>query len=87
MLEGELDMATAPTFAAKLTEACKDKPAELRIDVTDLKYCDSSGLREFVRAAEVCTSNETDLRIVGASRIVHQVFAVSGLGDRFAFEP
>lgn len=87
MLEGELDMATAPTFAAKLTEACKDKPAELRIDVTDLKYCDSSGLREFVRAAEVCTSNDTDLRIVGASRIVRQVFAVTALGDRFAFEP
>jgi anti-anti-sigma regulatory factor len=37
VLEGELDMATAPTFAAKLTEACKDKPAELRIDVTALR--------------------------------------------------
>jgi hypothetical protein len=26
VLEGELDMATAPIFAASLTEACKDRP-------------------------------------------------------------
>jgi anti-anti-sigma factor len=87
VLEGELDMATAPTFAAELTEACKDKPAELRIDVAELRYCDSSGLREFVRAAEVCTSNDTDLRIVGARRILHEVFAITGLANTFVFEP
>ncbi len=86
MLEGELDMATAPTLAARLAEACKDQPAELRIDLTALGYCDSSGLREFVRAAAVCTSNGTDLRIVGASRVVHEVFAITGLADMFVFE-
>jgi hypothetical protein len=40
-----------------------------------------------VRAAEVCTSNDTDLRIVGASRIVHEVFVITGLADMFVFEP
>jgi len=80
-------MATDPPFAAKLAEACKDKTTELRIHVTDLKYCNSAGLREFVRAVEVGTSGDTYLTIVGASRIVHQVIAVTGLGDRFGFEP
>lgn len=42
---------------------------------------------QIIRAAEVCTSNDTDLRIVGASRIVHEVFAITGLADMFVFEP
>ena len=86
VLEGELDLATAPMFAAKLTQACTDKPAELRIDLTHLTYCDSSGLREFVRAAEVCASNDTQLRIVGARRWVHQAFVITNLADDFSFE-
>jgi anti-anti-sigma factor len=87
VLQGDLDMATAPTFAERLAEACRDKPAELRIDVTKLIYIDSSGLREFVRAAELCARNDTKLRIVGATRVVHQVFALTGLADEFSFEP
>jgi anti-anti-sigma factor len=87
VLEGELDMATAPMFASKVTEACKDQPAELVIDLKELTFCDSSGIREFVHAAEVCAGNDTNLRMVGARRGVHQVFAITGLTDMFTFEP
>jgi anti-sigma B factor antagonist len=87
VLEGELDLTTAPMLAEKITEACRDQPAKLLIDLTELTHCDSSGLREFVRAAEVCASNDTDLRIVGATGIVRRVFDITGLADTFSFEP
>jgi anti-sigma B factor antagonist len=86
VLKGELDIATAPAFAEKLDEACEDKPAELRIDLTKVTFIDSSGLREFVRAAEACARNDTKLKIVGACRLVHQGFVLTGLGDEFFFD-
>jgi anti-anti-sigma factor len=64
-------MATAPVFAEKLDEACREKPAELGIDLTEVTFIDSSGLREFVRAAEACARNDTKLKIVGPCRLVH----------------
>ncbi len=73
-------------FGAKLAEACKGKPAELRIDLTGLTYLDSSGLREFVRAADVCASNDTKLTLAGARRSVHQIFVITDLADDFSFE-
>jgi anti-sigma B factor antagonist len=87
VLHGELDMATAPNFAAKLAEAYKDPPAELVIDLTDVRYCDSSGIREFVRAAQLCAATGTELRLIGATRTVRRVFDITGLTDVFSFEP
>jgi anti-anti-sigma factor len=87
VLEGELDMATAPIVASEVAEACTGQPAELVIDLKELTFCGSSGIREFVRAAEVCAGNHTNLRMVGVSRGVHQVFAITGLMDMFTFEP
>jgi anti-sigma B factor antagonist len=87
VLHGELDMATTPTFAAKLAEAYKDTPAELVIDLTHVNYCDSSGIREFLRAAQLCANNGTELRLIGASRTVRRVFDITGLTEAFSFEP
>jgi anti-sigma B factor antagonist len=86
VLAGELDVATAPMFAEKLTEACTDKPAELLIDLTELTYAGSSGVREFVRAAELCTSNGTRLRLTGTSGIVRRVLELTGVADMFLLE-
>ncbi len=79
-------MATAPMFAATLSDACKSQPAELRIDLTGLTYLDSSGLREFVRAADLCANNDTKLTLAGARSSVHQVFVITDLADDFSFE-
>jgi anti-sigma B factor antagonist len=87
VLEGELDIATAPVFAEKLTVACSDKPAELIIDLTELTYADSSGVREFVHAAELCARDGTQLRLTGASEIVRRVFELTGVAGMFLLEP
>jgi anti-sigma B factor antagonist len=87
VLEGELDAATAPTFAEKLTAACSDKPAGLLIDLTELTFADSSGVREFVRAAELCAANGTELRLAGASEGVRRVFELTGVADMFLLDP
>ena len=44
-LHGELDMATAPLLGRALNAALDAKPAALAIDLTELSFVDSSGIR------------------------------------------
>ncbi len=87
VLEGELYLATAPIFAAKVIRACTGKPSEMLIDLSELQYCDSSGLREFIRAAKLCAGNGTTLRVGGARRRVRRVFELTGIADVVGLEP
>jgi anti-sigma B factor antagonist len=87
LLEGELYLATAPMFAAKVIGACTDKPAEMLIDLSELRYCDSSGLREFIRAAKLCAGNGTTLRVGGATARVRRVFELTGTAEIVGLEP
>jgi anti-anti-sigma factor len=78
-LSGELDASTIDMFTETLQTACASYPASIGIDLTDLTFCDSSGLRRFVSAAETCAAQGTQLLITGAQPIVRRVFAITGL--------
>lgn len=49
-LHGELDMATAPRLERVLTEALDAMPDEVRLDLSELTFLDSSGIRVLVTA-------------------------------------
>src|SRR5207244_1401555 len=49
-LEGELDLVSAPCLARRLATAEERAPALLLIDLRDLTFMDSSGLRELFSA-------------------------------------
>ncbi|HYL53369.1 MAG TPA: STAS domain-containing protein [Acidimicrobiia bacterium] len=87
VLHGELYLATAPQFAVNVIRACTDRPAEMLIDLSALDYCDSSGLREFIRAAKLCAGNGTRLRVGGARGRVRRVFELTGIADVVGLEP
>jgi anti-anti-sigma factor len=87
VLEGELYLATAPMLAVNVIRACTDKPAEMLIDLSALDYCDSSGLREFIRAAKLCAGNGTTLRVGGARGRVRRVFELTGIAEVVGLEP
>ena len=50
-LVGELDMATAPELRRTLDAALEARPARLSIDLRELTFTDSTGLRELVSAS------------------------------------
>jgi len=87
VLQGELYLATAPVLAVNVIRACTNKPAEILIDLSALDYCDSSGLREFIRAAKLCAGNGTKLRVGGARGRVRRVFELTGIADVVGLEP
>jgi len=87
VLEGELYLATAPMLAVNVIRACTDNPAEMLIDLSALSYCDSSGLREFIRAAKLCAEHGTKLRVGGARGRVRRVFELTGIAHVVGLEP
>ena len=83
-ISGELDASTAEMFATSIQMACDSSPETLHLDLADLSFCDSSGLRKFVRLAETCASQGTKLCITGAQPIVRRIFNMAGLGHLLA---
>lgn len=70
-LEGRLDSETAPGFQAESVERCRGRPAVL--DLRDLVYVSSAGLRAIMVLRRVCPSVELE----NASGLVEEVLQVS----------
>ena len=50
-LHGELDMATAPRLGRVLDEALDAMPDTVRLDLSDLTFLDSTGIRVLITAS------------------------------------
>src|SRR5205085_2139293 len=81
LLRGELDMASVALLDERFQEACAAGRSLIVIDLTDVTFCDSSGIRALLRAAEHCRSDGTTLRIVGAQRPVRRVFELTATAN------
>ena len=81
-LRGEFDHRVASQFLEALEAVAAASPEELVIDVSDLLFIDSSGLRALVRAkAEVGS-----VVVTGAGPWMRRIFEVSGLDAVFRFD-
>ncbi len=78
---GELDIATAPQLEQAIAEATTDAGAELVLDLRELTFMDSTGLRD-ARAGQRCRPSRrgTTLSIWRGSRQIERVLEISGLG-------
>ena len=84
---GDLDMASADELDARLTDAARDHPEGLLIvDLGELEFMDSAGLRVLLTAARTASNGGTRLRLRGARPSVQRVFEVSGTDVLLPFE-
>jgi anti-anti-sigma factor len=79
VVTGEIDLAVAGELAAAVDKACGIMPTALLIDLAGVTYCDSSGIAQFLRAAQTCAHHGADCRVINASSIVQRVFHAAGL--------
>jgi anti-sigma B factor antagonist len=84
-LQGELDMAAAPSLRDALDTALKQDPESLVVDLSELKFLDSCGLGELVRARNRLPATK-DMVVRRARPNVRKVFMISGLTRGFTFE-
>ncbi|GAA4579683.1 STAS domain-containing protein [Micromonospora coerulea] len=84
-LAGELDMSTAPELTAAIDRLARAGERHLLIDLTELTFCDSTGIAAIVRGDNRAAAEGGWLRVTGASGRVARVLQVTGLADVLAY--
>jgi anti-sigma B factor antagonist len=87
-LKGDVDMNTSPDVRSSLGAAFKQGAAKaLLIDLSGVRYMDSSGIATLVEALQYCMKQGMRLRLVQLSPTVRDVFELARLTSVFEVFP
>ncbi len=78
---GELDIATAPEFEQAIAEATAEPGAKVVLDLRELTFMDSTGLRALAQTNARAEKDDFHLAIVRGPRQIERVLEISGLSD------
>jgi len=84
IIDGELDLDTAPLLAAELQRQIAEGHRHLVIDLTDASFLDSTSLGTMVRTIQPL-HDDPDAAVVlaGAGGVVARALTTSGIGQLF----
>ena len=78
-LSGRLDTTTAPELEAALKDAL-DGVTELELDLKELEYISSAGLRVLLSAQKIM-NKQGSMVILNANENIMEIFEVTGFSD------
>jgi anti-anti-sigma factor len=84
VLQGELDLATAPELERVADDALATPCAKLVIDLRELTFLDSSGMRAFLRI-QAKLGDGVVLALIPGPQAVQRVFELAGLTAALPF--
>ena len=79
MLTGELDIVAAPALESVVTDLCEAGASEIVLDLSELEFADSRGLRAILMARSTCEEFLCDFSVTPGPSQVQRVFEISGL--------
>jgi anti-sigma B factor antagonist len=80
-LAGEFDLSNAAQVEDALKEIERERPSLLVLDLRELTFMDSTGLRVMVSADARARDDSRRLAVVQGPESVHRVFRITGLDD------
>jgi anti-anti-sigma factor len=80
-LIGELDQSTTPQLEACLDTLRADGAPDIRLDLSGLSFCDSSGISAMLTASKRVRKQGGHLSIVSPQPAVRSVLEITGLLD------
>jgi len=83
MLQGKLDHRTSPDVQEQMTVLFEKGEAKILVNLKDLDYVSSAGLRIFLAAARQLKPDGGEIRICSLNDIVREVFEISGFTTIF----
>lgn len=89
-LKGDVDMSTSPDLRGALGQIFKQGPPggrALLINLSQVRYMDSSGIATLVEALQTCMKQGLRLRLVELSPSVRDVFELARLTSVFEVFP
>lgn len=82
-LSGRVDSSTAPELEETLEDRIDEGRYNLVLDLSDVNYLSSAGLRALVSALRTCKKKGGDVRIANPSERVSEVMSLAGLDSLF----
>jgi anti-sigma B factor antagonist len=79
VLEGELDISTAPVLDATLADVERNGTATLLLDLARVQFIDSTGLRSLLSARQRAETAGRRLRLANLPVDVERVFDMTGV--------
>jgi anti-sigma B factor antagonist len=83
-LRGSLDLATAPTVRAALTDATEKGSHHLIVDLTQLEFLDSTGLGVLIGAHRRAVERGGSFRLIVSDGPIARLLNITGLISVFA---
>jgi anti-sigma B factor antagonist len=83
-LRGSMDLATAPTVRAALSEAAEKGGHDIIVDLTQLEFLDSTGLGVMIGAHRRAVEQNGSLRLIVSEGPISRLLNISGLIAVFA---
>ena len=80
---GVLDIATTPELRTRLDEALADGPDALTVDLTDVTFIDSSGLRSLLGASRRADERSGQVVLRSPSPAVQRLLEITGTTTQF----
>ena len=83
---GEIDLTTVGQFEEALGAAVERAGAEVRVDMDNVTFCGSEGIRALMAAHTAADERDVRLAVVEASPIVRTLLRITDMGRLAAFE-
>jgi anti-anti-sigma factor len=80
-LHGELDLSAAPLLAAEIERAENGEHGVLVLDLENLDFVDSAGLRVILAAHERALGSSREFAITTGTPQVRRLFEIAGVGE------
>ena len=78
-ISGRLDTTTSPELEAALKDSL-DTVKELVMDLSDLEYISSAGLRVLLATQKVM-NKQGEMKVCGVNDVIMEIFEVTGFSD------
>ncbi|MCG8925067.1 STAS domain-containing protein [Lentzea sp. CC55] len=86
-LKGDVDAHTSPGVLAEIRGLVLSEGELLVLDVSGMRFCDSSGISAFIAARNHAAAARADIVLVGVPRQTLRVLGMIGLDALFTFRP
>jgi anti-sigma B factor antagonist len=85
-LSGEIDVSTANEVKENLINLISKQSADIKLDMTNLDYIDSTGLGALIGVLKRLKENDRDIYITNTKKNVRKIFNITGLDKIFKVE-
>jgi anti-anti-sigma factor len=85
LLSGELDLASTPELEAEARRLCREGADELVLDLSELDFMDSTGLRALLTCMHLCQERGCVFLVTPGRPQVERLFEVVGAREALPF--